>query len=82
VLFSTGGDFRVVSAMNRLRDGQGFEQNPEIQESLLSQMTTKRGWAFMDVHSDRMSGAKENREFAGDYGQRQPGWPGNCHSVR
>jgi DNA invertase Pin-like site-specific DNA recombinase len=50
-----------VSTTNRTRGGDGFEQNPEVQESPLQQMVAQRGWTLTRVYSDRMSGAKENR---------------------
>jgi len=50
-----------VSTSNRTSTGDGFEQNPEVQEIPLRQMILQRGWTLGDVYSDRMSGAKENR---------------------
>ena len=50
-----------VSTANRTRTGDGFEQNPEVQEMPLRQMVQQRGWTVAAVYSDRMSGAKENR---------------------
>ncbi len=50
-----------VSTTNRVRGGDGFEQNPEVQEMPLRQMVAQRGWSLARVYSDRMSGAKENR---------------------
>ena len=50
-----------VSTMNRTRGGDGFEQNPEVQEAPLRQMVEHRGWETAGVYSDRLSGAKENR---------------------
>src|SRR5215472_11206173 len=50
-----------VSTTNRTRAGDGFEQNPEVQEMPLRQMVQQRGWTVAAVYSDRMSGAKENR---------------------
>ena len=41
--------------------GDGFEQNPEVQEVPLRQMIAQRGWTVVRVYSDRMSGTKENR---------------------
>ena len=46
---------------NRTRGGDGFEQNPEVQEMSLREMVARRGWTIARVYSDRMSGAKENR---------------------
>src|ERR1019366_6942159 len=50
-----------VSTANRTRPGDGFEQNPEVQEVPLRQMLQQRGWDLARVYSDRMSGAKEDR---------------------
>ena len=50
-----------VSTTNRTRDGNGFEQNPEVQEVPLRQLVHQRGWTLIRVYSDRLSGAKENR---------------------
>jgi DNA invertase Pin-like site-specific DNA recombinase len=50
-----------VSTTNRTRVGDGFEQNPEVQEAPLRQLVEQRGWSLAQVYSDRMSGAKENR---------------------
>jgi DNA invertase Pin-like site-specific DNA recombinase len=50
-----------VSTTNRAAKGDGFEQNPEVQEVPLRQMIAQRGWTLVRVYSDRMSGAKENR---------------------
>src|ERR1035437_617111 len=50
-----------VSTANRTRPGDGFEQNPEVQEIPLRQMLQQRGWDLTRVYSDRMSGAKEDR---------------------
>ncbi|MGA3076812.1 MAG: recombinase family protein [Bryobacteraceae bacterium] len=50
-----------VSTANRTRGGDGFEQNPEVQEVPLRQMVQQRGWDLAKVYSDRMSGAKEDR---------------------
>ena len=50
-----------VSTTNRTRDGNGFEQNPEVQEVPLRQLVQQRGWTLTLVYSDRLSGAKENR---------------------
>ena len=50
-----------VSTANRTRQGDGFEQNPEVQEVPLRQMLQQRGWDLARVYSDRMSGAKEDR---------------------
>ena len=50
-----------VSTTNRAAKGDGFEQNPEVQEVPLGQMIAQRGWTLVRVYSDRMSGAKENR---------------------
>ena len=50
-----------VSTSNRISNGDGFEQNPEVQELPLRQMIGQRGWTLVRVYSDRMSGAKENR---------------------
>jgi DNA invertase Pin-like site-specific DNA recombinase len=50
-----------VSTTNRTRGGDGFEQNPEVQEVPLRQLAQQRGWTLVRVYSDRMSGAKENR---------------------
>jgi len=49
-----------VSTTNRTRDGNGFEQNPEVQEVPLRQLVHQRGWTLIRVYSDRLSGAKEN----------------------
>jgi DNA invertase Pin-like site-specific DNA recombinase len=49
-----------VSTSNRTSNGDGFEQNPEVQETPLRQMIAQRGWRLLHVYSDRMSGAKEN----------------------
>ena len=50
-----------VSTTNRTRGGDGFEQNPEVQEMPLRQLIAQRGWSLAHVYSDRMSGATENR---------------------
>jgi Resolvase, N terminal domain len=50
-----------VSTVNRTSKGDGFEQNPEVQELPLRQMIAQRGWILVRIYSDRMSGAKENR---------------------
>jgi DNA invertase Pin-like site-specific DNA recombinase len=50
-----------VSTSNRTSSGNGFEQNPEVQEVPLRQMIAQRGWTLIRVYSDRMGGAKENR---------------------
>jgi DNA invertase Pin-like site-specific DNA recombinase len=50
-----------VSTTNRTRGGDGFEQNPEVQEVPLRQLAQQRGWILVQVYSDRLSGAKENR---------------------
>jgi DNA invertase Pin-like site-specific DNA recombinase len=50
-----------VSTANRTRPGDGFEQNPEVQEIPLRQMLQQRGWDLTRVYSDRMSDAKEDR---------------------
>ena len=50
-----------VNTTNRARGGDGFEQNPEVQETPLREMVARRGWTVARVYSDRMSGAKENR---------------------
>jgi DNA invertase Pin-like site-specific DNA recombinase len=50
-----------VSNSNKTGNGDGFEQNPEVQEAPLRQMLGQRGWTLVRVYSDRMSGAKENR---------------------
>jgi len=50
-----------VSTSNRASTGNGFEQNPQVQEVPLRQMITQRGWTLIRVYSDRMSGAKESR---------------------
>jgi DNA invertase Pin-like site-specific DNA recombinase len=50
-----------VSTTNRTRDGNGFEQNPEVQEVPLRQLAQQRGWTLTRVYSDRLSGANENR---------------------
>jgi DNA invertase Pin-like site-specific DNA recombinase len=50
-----------VSTTNRARGGDGFEQNPEVQEVPLRQLAQQRGWNLVRVYSDRLSGAKENR---------------------
>ena len=50
-----------VSTTNRTRGGDGFEQNPEVQELPLRQMVKQRGWTLTRVYSDRLSGSKENR---------------------
>src|SRR5690349_17332198 len=50
-----------VSTTNHCRSGDGFEQNPEVQEAPLRQLVAQRGWVLVHAYSDRMSGAKENR---------------------
>lgn len=50
-----------VSTTNRTRGGDGFEQNPEVQEVPLRQLAQQRGWSLVRVYSDRLSGAKEDR---------------------
>lgn len=55
------GIYVRVSTTNRTRDGNGFEQNPEVQEVPLRQLVQQRGWTLTRVYSDRLSGAKENR---------------------
>jgi DNA invertase Pin-like site-specific DNA recombinase len=50
-----------VSTTNRTRMGEAFEQNPEVQEMPLRQLAAQRGWIVVNVYSDRISGAKENR---------------------
>jgi DNA invertase Pin-like site-specific DNA recombinase len=50
-----------VSTANRTRSGDGFEQNPEVQELPLRQMAQQRGWDLARIYSDRMSGTKEDR---------------------
>jgi DNA invertase Pin-like site-specific DNA recombinase len=55
-----------VSTSNRTSTGDGFEQNPEVQEVPLRQMISQRGWTLIGVYSDRMSGAKENRPGLND----------------
>jgi len=50
-----------VSTTNRARGGDGFEQNPEVQELPLQQMVAQSRWSVASVYSDRMSGAKEDR---------------------
>jgi DNA invertase Pin-like site-specific DNA recombinase len=50
-----------VSTSNKTRNGDGFEQNPEVQEGPLRRMIAQREWTLVRVYSDRMSGAKENR---------------------
>lgn len=50
-----------VSTTNRIRGGDGFEQNPEVQEVPLRQLVQQRGWTLARVYSDRLSGAKEDR---------------------
>jgi len=50
-----------VSTVNRSRNGDAFEQNPEVQEAPLRQLTQQRGWDLVRVYCDRMSGAKEER---------------------
>lgn len=47
-----------VSTTNRVRGGDGFEQNPEVQELPLRQLVAQRGWSLARVYADRMSGAK------------------------
>lgn len=58
-----------VSTSNKASNGEGFEQNPEVQEPPLRQMIAQRGWK---LYSGRMSGAKENR----------PGLNGLMQAVR
>jgi DNA invertase Pin-like site-specific DNA recombinase len=50
-----------VSTANRTRTGDGFEQNPDVQEAPLRQVVQQRGWVLARTYSDRMSGAKEDR---------------------
>ena len=50
-----------VSTTNRTRSGDGFEQNPEVQEVPLRQLVQQRGWILARVYSDRLSGAKTDR---------------------
>jgi DNA invertase Pin-like site-specific DNA recombinase len=50
-----------LSTTNRTRNGEGFEQNPEVQEVPLRQPVAQRGWSLAHVYADQMSGAKENR---------------------
>ena len=50
-----------VSTSNKTINGDGFEQNPEVQEGPLRRMITQREWTLVRVYSDRISGAKENR---------------------
>jgi DNA invertase Pin-like site-specific DNA recombinase len=55
-----------VSTANRVRFGDSFEQNPEVQEAPLRQMAEQRGWTVARVYSDRISGAKESRPGLND----------------
>ena len=55
------GIYVRVSTTNRVRGGDGFEQNPEVQEVPLRQLVQQRGWTLTRVYSDRLSGARENR---------------------
>ncbi len=55
------GELHFDGADDRHRGGDGFEQNPEVQEMSLREMVARRGWTIARVYSDRMSGAKENR---------------------
>jgi DNA invertase Pin-like site-specific DNA recombinase len=41
--------------------GEAFDQNPDVQEMPLRQLAAQRGWIVVNVYSDRISGAKENR---------------------
>lgn len=50
-----------VSTANRSRDGNGFEQNPEVQEIPLRQLVQQRGWTLARVYSDRLA---EQRRIA------------------
>jgi DNA invertase Pin-like site-specific DNA recombinase len=51
-----------VSTSNRATRNQAvFEQNPEVQELPLRQMAEQRGWSVVQVYSDRMSGASDQR---------------------
>ena len=50
-----------VSTGTRTRDAGAFEQNPDVQGMPLRQLAAQRGWIVVNVYSDRISGAKENR---------------------
>jgi hypothetical protein len=54
-----------VSTTNRTRGGDGFEQNPEVQEVPLRQLVQQRGWTLARVYSDPLSGAKKDRPGLG-----------------
>jgi DNA invertase Pin-like site-specific DNA recombinase len=51
----------IYVRVNKTRNGDGFEQNPEVQEGPLRRMIAQREWTLVRVYSDRMSGATENR---------------------
>jgi hypothetical protein len=44
-----------VSTTNRTHRGDGFEQNPEVQEVPLRQLAQQRGWTLVRVYSDRLT---------------------------
>jgi DNA invertase Pin-like site-specific DNA recombinase len=52
-----------VSTATKVKGGAEavFEQNPDVQEQPLRQLSEQRGWNVVRVYSDRASGAKENR---------------------
>src|SRR5215469_11184909 len=50
-----------VSTATRTRTADAFEQNPDVQEIPLRQLTQQRGWDLVKLYSDRMSGAREDR---------------------
>ena len=53
---------RVFTAgKSRQGDNTSFDQNPEVQEQPLRELTAQRGWELHRVYSDRASGAKERR---------------------
>lgn len=43
------------------RDGEEYQQRPEIQEERLRQLCAQRGWQVVAVYCDRASGRKETR---------------------
>ena len=48
-----------VSTASKSRQGDiaSFDQNPEVQEQPLRELTAQRGWELCRVYSDRASGA-------------------------
>jgi DNA invertase Pin-like site-specific DNA recombinase len=52
-----------VSTASKSRQGDttSLDQNSEVQEQPLRQLTAQRGWELYRVYSDRESGAKERR---------------------